>query len=329
MVLAGDIGGTKTSLALFDPRADAAVPQSEETYVSSEYSGIEPVLDAFLGSAQCPIEAACLAVAGPVTGGRVQITNLPWEIDVEAIDRRLGFRGTSLINDVQAIAHGIPALGAADLLMLHPGAARPRGTVAVVAPGTGLGMAFAVESDGAHRAYPSEGGHASFAPVTPLQDRLLMSLRPRWGRVSVERVASGSGLPDVYAFLRDEEGYSEPAWLRDAIAESDDPAPTIAAHALDGSSDLCSATLELFAAILGTAAGDFALRVLATGGIYLAGGIPPKILPILRSGPFLQALHAKGRFRTLLERIPVHVVLSPRAALLGAARWASPAPRSR
>ena len=259
---------------------------------------------------------------GPVFGSYVRVTNLPWEVDGPRIAHRFGFDRTVLINDVEAIARSIPHLSPFDLLTLHPGARDPRGPVAVIAPGTGLGEAYLTWNGESYDAHSSEGGHADFAPTDDLQSELLTFLREEFGHVSVERVGSGPGILNVHRFLRNHRAMEEPTELAKQIAGDDDPIPSIVSAAVDSKCALCEETLRTFVSILGAEAGNLALKLLATGGIYLAGGLPPRVLPFLREGRFVAAVHAKGRFEPLLKRIPVHVILNPRAPLLGALQQA-------
>ena len=319
-LLAGDIGGTKTVLALFSGaplESDQALV--ERTYASRDYDDLEAIIDSFLAEADRRAVRASFAVAGPSAGGRVRVTNRPWEIDAQRIAGRFGLEQVVLINDLEAIARSIPHLSPFDLLTLHPGERDPHGPLAVVAPGTGLGEAYLTWNGAGYTARPSEGGHADFAPNDGLQAELWAFLREEFGHVSVERVASGSGIPNIYRFLRDRRGTEETAELAERLGSVEDPTPLIVSAAVEKRAALCEETLRTFVSILGAEAGNLALKILATGGIYLAGGLPPRILPFLQEERFLETTRAKGRFAPLIERIPVHVILNPRAALLGAA----------
>jgi glucokinase len=227
-----------------------------------------------------------------------------------------------LLNDLQAIGYGVPSLGADDLHTLNEGQPVQGGAVAIIAPGTGLGEAFLTWDGRRYESHPTEGGHADFAPTDNLQAGLLQYLLERYDHVSYERVCSGLGLPNIYAYLKDSGHAEEPAWLAEELAKVEDPTPVIVNTALsrDRSCELCKATLDTLVSILGAEAGNLALKVLATGGVYLGGGIPPRILPALQSGAFMEAFRAKGRFRELMSRLPVHVILNPKVGLLGAAR---------
>ena len=323
MLLAGDIGGTKTSLAVYSPEAGPRAPLAEATYRSAQYASLEDMVEEFLRRTGLPVEHASFGVAGPVVGGRASITNLPWVIDVADLGAALRTPSVCLLNDLAAIANAVPYLTGADYDTVVPGLATAGGAIAVIAPGTGLGEAFLTWDGTRYRAHPSEGGHTDFAPVNPREVQLLCYLLERFDHVSYERVCSGKGIPNIYNFLK-ENGYAEePAWLSDEIASTDDPTRVIVRTALDADkpSPLSKATLEAFALILGTEAGNLTLKLLATGGVYLGGGIPPRILPLLKTEQFERAFRSKGRLSELMDRIPVHVILNTKAALLGAAYY--------
>jgi glucokinase len=322
MLLAGDVGATKTNLAIFSEDEGPHEPLIEATYSSADYPNLQSLAVEFIRTAEFSIDRASIGVAGPVVEGRATITNLSWDIDEGELAEGLGLTSVTLLNDLVAIATAVPILEPDDLDLLtddrQPEAA---GAIAVVAPGTGLGQAFLVWTGSRYQACPSEGGHADFAPNTPFECGLWRYLHDRFGHVSVERVCSGLGIPNIYTFLRDSSEFDEPAWLADQLAGAEDPTPIIVNAALDGhrSCELCSATLDAFVSILGSEAGSLALRVVATGGVYLGGGIPPRILPALRRDRFLESFQGKGRMAGLLSQIPVKVILNPKAAILGAA----------
>jgi glucokinase len=319
LVLAGDIGGTKARLALFAVEGGRLRVEAASTEASREAPGLEALVARFAaGSGRTPV-AACLGVAGPVRDNRVRATNLPWTVDAVALEDALGFRPVWLLNDLEAAAHGIAALGPGDVATLVAGDPEPDGNQAVIAAGTGLGEAGLVWDGRGRVPLASEGGHAGFAPVDDLQVELLRYLRAELGRVSVERVLSGPGLHNCYRFLRDTGRGQEPAWLA-AELDGEDPPAAISRAALEARAPLAGLALDLFVAIYGAEAGDLALSMVATGGVYVAGGIAPRILPRLRGPAFLDAFRAKGRLRPLMERIPVHVVLRDDLALVGAAR---------
>ncbi len=324
MILAGDIGGTKTILALFSRAAGAHAPVVEATFPSAGYTSLEAMIREFLAANPASVESACFGVAGPVVAGRASITNLPWVIDAAAVREGLGLGPVHLLNDLESIANALRILEGDDVATLNAGAPVAGGTLGVIAPGTGLGEAF-LTWDGAHyRAYPSEGGHASFAPNTADEIELLRYLQAKIGHVSYERVCSGLGIPNIYSYVRDCVFERETPEVTAALAAATDPTPVIVRFALDAVAPcpLCVATVELFVGILGSETGNLALKVLATGGVYIGGGIPPRILPLLRHPRFLSAFREKGRFRNLLSAMPVHVILNPKAALLGAASFA-------
>lgn len=322
MLLAGDIGGTKTVLALFERQAGAALitrhPVLERTFPSQQYASLELIIEEFLRDCPHTVAAASFGVAGPVVDSRAQVTNLPWVIDAAAIGEQFGF-GVHLLNDLEALATAVPYLQGADLVTLNEGAPVENGAIGVIAPGTGLGEGFLVWHATRYEAFPSEGGHCAFGPTTPLQLEMLNYWLPRMGHVSYERVCSGIGIPNIYTFLRDSGRYPEPEWLREALDDATDLTPVIVRAAVASEADICVATLELFMEILGDQAGNLALTVLATGGIFLGGGIPGRILPQLQKGPFMRFFKDKGRFSEMMSRIPVHVIFNPKAALYGTA----------
>jgi glucokinase len=322
ILLAGDIGGTKTNLALYSSEQGAGRPLAAAT-LSSTAQDFAVLVASFLESHRdLRPTHACLGVAGPVQEGRARVTNLPWLIDGPDLCRRFGWQGTRLLNDLEATAHGVLALDVLQRRTLRVGTPAAAGTIAVIAPGTGLGMAFLDYAGERYRVCASEGGHAGFAPSGELEAELLRSLLPTTDHVSWEWVLSGPGIPRIYDFCRARRPELETASLAAALARAEDPAPLITQAALgdSGRCELCVETLRLFVRILGAVAGDFALQVLATGGVYLGGGIPPRILPALEGGELLLAFDRKGPMRDLVQNIPVHVILEPQTALLGAAR---------
>lgn len=322
ILLAGDIGGTKTNLALFSADAGIRAPLAEATFPSGDYPSLEDVAREFVGQVDKKPDRVSFGVAGPVIDGQATITNLPWVMNEARLADVLNVSSVSLLNDLVAIANAIPALEGDDLHTLSPGRPAPGGAIAVVAPGTGLGEAYLTWDGTQYNAYASEGGHADFAPTNALQNDLLHYLQDRFGHVSYESVCSGKGLPNIYDFLKDSGYAQEPAWLAVELAKAKDRTPVIVKAALDEarSSQLCVATLETFVSILGAEAGNMALKVLASGGVYLGGGIPPRLLAVLeRKNQFLKSFRSKGRLSEVLNPIPVHIILNPKAALLGAA----------
>jgi glucokinase len=323
MLLAGDIGGTKTNLAVFSREAGLRRPLAEATFPSADYPSLEALASEFLAQIDLQVGQAHFGVAGPVVAGRATITNLPWVMDETRLKKTLDISSVRLLNDLDAIAHAVPQLEPSDLHTLHKGQPAPGGAIAVIAPGTGLGEAFLTWDGSRYRPHASEGGHADFAPTNPLEIELLCYLLERFEHVSYERVCSGMGLPNIYAYLKDSGFAEEPDWLARRLAEASDPTPIIAQAALDSERpcQLCVATLNTFVSILGAEAGNMALKLMATGGVYLGGGIPPRILPILEQGQFMDAFRRKGRFSDLMAQIPIHVILNPKVALLGAASY--------
>lgn len=325
-VLVGDIGGTKTRLYLFSARQGPSAPLASETFASRHYDALEEILRAFTAGAEHRFSRAVFGVAGPVVQGRVQVTNLPWVIEEAALCRLLQIQDVRLMNDLEMVAYALPFLQPDDRMTLNagPGRAEPHGTMAVIAPGTGLGEAFLTHGTDGFSAHPSEGGHVSFAPRNAQQVRLLQYLLTRFDHVSYERVCSGIGIPNLYRFLKASGEKTIPAALDARINEAEDPTPLIINAGLESSPPcpLCEQVVRLFVDILGAAAGNLALKVVATGGVYIGGGIPPRIGECFRTGIFMQAFKAKGRMANLLDTIPVHVILKPDAAVFGAACYA-------
>ncbi len=322
MLLAGDIGGTKSRLAIVAEGGDPREPLAEELLPSGGFDGIEPLIQAFMERSAGSVQRVCLAVAGPVIAGRAALPNLPWVADAERIRRTFGFRSVILMNDLAATARSVPLLEPAELHTLSTGERAATGAIAVIAPGTGLGEAFLTWDGTRYREHASEGGHADFAPTSPLEMELLRELQQEYDHVSYEALCSGPGFGRIYRFLRQflqgQGGAEEPAWLTQLLA-ADDPAPVIVEAALAGTSDLCVRTVRLFVSLLGAEAGNLALKTLATGGVYIGGGIVPRIIPFLDEEGFLAAFRRKGRMAGLLTRMPVQAILTPRAALIGAA----------
>lgn len=323
-ILAGDLGGTKTLLALYHAQGGRFALLRDATYPSGAHQTFGEILDEFLAAgASEAIDAACFDVAGPVVEGRVQTTNLPWLLDERALATKLGTPRVKLLNDLEATAYGMLHLPAADLACLHPGAspARP-GHIAVIAAGTGLGEAYLFWDGKNHQPVASEGGHADFAPRTDVEIGLLRWLRQKvGGHVSYERVLSGPGLFHVYEYLRDSGAAAESDALRAELGSGGDPSAAVSRAALERNDPLAMRALDLFCELYGAEAGNMALRCLTSGGVYVGGGIAPKILPALQRS-FAKGYLDKGRFERLLRDIPVHVSLEPRTALLGAAHYA-------
>lgn len=309
--LSADIGGTKTLLQLSDERGVASRQQS---FPSGNYTTLTEILDGFLRDAGNPlITAACLAVAGPVTGRRVRFTNLPWEVDAEQLEHHFGIARVELINDFQAVGLGIAALRANDLLTLQIGNEQAHGGRLAVGAGTGLGVAFLSWQNGGYAVHPSEGGHLDFAPQDELQIELLRYLQARHGHVSYERLVSGPGLVSIYEFLRD-SGRATPSDTLIATMQTGDTAAALT----QTDEPIARLAVDIFVTLYGAAVGNYALLTLPRGGIYLAGGIAAKIAQRMQAGDFLAAFLAKGRYTELLRSLPLHIVIHPNVGLLGA-----------
>jgi len=330
MILAGDVGGTKVHLALYNFEDGVLKPVRDQKFPAADFAQLDDVVKRFLGDNDGhpaekleSIVAACFGCPGPVRDGRIKLTNLPWALDTRLLRTSLGIEHIFLINDLEANGYGIPELAKESIFVLHQGDATSIGHRGLISAGTGLGEALLIwDGKQRHIPIPSEGGHCDFAARTDREIALLEYLRRELnGRVSFERVVSGIGIKNVYAFLRDDQKMEEPSWLRDRMA-TEDPNAVIGQCAEDGSSDLCFETMQIFSAAFGAEAGNVALKVLAMGGIYLGGGIAPKILKTLQNGAFTQAFLDKGRLSPLLESIPVRVILDDTCALLGAAAYA-------
>ncbi len=327
MILAGDVGGTKVHLSLYNFASGRLVPVRDEKFPAADYACLDDVVKAFLAKGsedKSQIVASCFGCPGPVRDGRLKLTNLPWTLDSRDLQKSLGIEHIFLINDLEANGYGIPELAKDQVFTLCDGDAGGVGHRGLISAGTGLGESLLVW-DGKtrrHTPLPSEGGHMDFAARTDLEIALLVYLRRTLkGRVSFERVVSGLGIRNVYAFFRDGQGMEEPDWLRERMAH-EDPNAVIGTCAEDGSSPICVETMNVFAAALGAKAGNLALSLLAVGGIYLGGGIAPKVLKLMQNGKFAEAFLDKGRMRPILETVPVRIILDDTCALLGAAAFA-------
>ncbi len=318
MILAGDIGGTNVRLALFEIEGGRLVAKDERTFRSRDFSGLEQPVEEFLAGRA--VSAAGFGVAGPVRNGRSEATNLSWVVDAAALARRLSLPRVALVNDLFANAAGLGELSPSDFAVVNAGTENSDGNAALISAGTGLGEAYLVRLNGRFWPQASEGGHASFAPRNAVEIDLLRHLETKWGHVSFERILSGPGLAALYAFERARSGESEPGWLAEEIARAGDPAPAVTAAGLSGRDAVAERTVERFVSIYGGEAGNLALKVLATGGLFVGGGIAPKILPRMLDGTFFGGFCDKGRLAPLLAKIPVRVVTNDRCALLGAAR---------
>jgi glucokinase len=325
VILAGDIGGTKTVLALYESSQGRLESVRTEVYRSGDHPGLDDILERFLGDAGAAgIEAAAFGIAGPVVAGRAITTNLPWpDLDAAGLAARCGTDDVLVLNDLEAAAYGMLVLPEGDLVQLNPGVeADRRANMAVVAAGTGLGEALLIWDGSRHLAVATEGGHVDFPPRSDEEIELLRFLRAEYGRVSSERILAGPGLHNVYRFARASGGEAEPGWLAERM-QREDPSAVVSAVALEKGDPTCVRALDLFVSLYGAEAGNMALKVLAVGGVFIGGGIAPKILPALQSGAFMQGFTAKGRFTDLLEGIPVRVATNPAAPLLGAAHRAA------
>jgi glucokinase len=322
MLLAGDVGGTKTAVGIFSVANGPYAPVAQDVFHSADYPSLESIARKFLEKTRMKVDSASFGVAGPVLGGRVKTTNLPWIVDETVIARELSLRSVRVLNDLEATACAVPGLRASDIETLSPGKPAERANIAVLAPGTGLGEAFLTWESGGYRAHSSEGGHGDFAPVDDLQARLLKFMRQRFEHVSYEHVCSGVGIPHIYDFFRDEELTPETAETGAKIAAANDRTAAIVEAALHPSapSPRCRATIEMVVSIMGSEAGNLALKVLATGGVYITGGIPLHILPAMRGARFLESFRKKGRLSEMMERIPVHIIVS-HVGLAGAAAY--------
>lgn len=323
VLIAGDIGATKTNLALYSLEKGPYDPLRRASFPSSTFASLEHMVKEFLDPSRDKADCAVFGVAGPVEGGTAKITNLPWMIDMKRIGSLLGIKHTYLLNDLETVALGIPLLKKTDLHVLNKEQPAEHGPIAVIAPGTGLGEAYLTWDGSGYRAHASEGGHTDFAPRNIKEMALLEYLLERFEHVSYERICSGSGIPNIYAFLRDKGYHEEPAWLAEELMKADDPTVVIRKTAQDGTKtcELCVEALKMFVSILGAEAGNLALKLLPTGGIYLAGGISPRIISMLESGLFLDAFLAKGRLSRILKHLPISVILNTDSGLMGAAGY--------
>jgi glucokinase len=326
MILAGDIGGTNARLAYFQPGNGHLQLVSERIFPSREYSEFGEIVSRFLEGVRERPEVACFGIAGPVHHGRVETSNLPWIIEQSRLAKQIKLPATLLINDLEANAWGIGALTGQDFLALNT-VVPSNGNQAVIAPGTGLGEAGLFWNGREHEVFACEGGHTDFAPQGELQIELLRFLASRYGHVSYERIVSGPGLVNVYEFLRTKGCVGEPGGFEERL-KLPDAAAAISNAALDGCNPLAEKALDLWTSVYGAEAGNLALKTMAIGGIFLGGGISPKILPKLTGPTFMRAFLEKGRLRPLLEGISVQVITNDKAGLLGAARCAAATSRN-
>ncbi len=321
MILAGDIGGTHARLAFFEFADGHFKLVSSTVFPSREYSGLEKIISEFLSSSEIKPDVACFGIAGPVRNGRVETSNLPWIVESAPLATHLKIPKVILINDLEATAWGIGGLSENDTVALNRIKGSPVGNQAVLAAGTGLGEAGMYWDGAQYHMFATEGGHTDFAGRNDVEIELFRYLNTRFGHVSYERILSGPGLVNVFHFLRDTGRGVEPSWLSDEMSQSD-PAAAISKAAVAGKCGLCEQAVDIFVSVYGAEAGNLALKTMATGGIYLGGGIAPKMLSKLSGPLFMQAFAAKGRMQPVLEAIPVRVITNEKVALLGAARCA-------
>jgi len=318
LVLAGDIGGTKTNLGLFFEVKERPVSTVIETFSSRNSPDLEHIIRQFLKMHPVTVTHACFGIAGPVINGTSETTNLPWSISEDRIKKQFNFRHVKLVNDLTATVMAIPLLSEDEFYPLNQAASIKNQNLALIAPGTGLGKAMLIYQNGRYLPVSSEGGHADFAPNNDAEIQLWRYLHQHYGHVSMERVLSGSGLVNIYNWLKDPGRFNEPEWLAQNRKEVD-TARAIAESALARKDPGCVEALNMFVSIFGAVAGNLALTGMTTGGVYLGGGIPPKILSKLKEDIFIKAFTNKGRFKGFLEKIPVKVILNDKAALIGAA----------
>jgi glucokinase len=320
MILAGDVGGTKVHLALYDFKEGKLEYARDERYPAKDYAGLEEIVKKFLGGAK--VDAACFGVPGPVRNGRLRLTNLPWTLDSRELSTSLGITHVFLINDLEANGYGVAELAPDQVYSLAEGDTSQVGNRALIAAGTGLGEGLLIWNGQSHVPFPSEGGHADYAPRNEDEIDLLRFLKQKYdGRISFERVVSGMGLTNVYDFLSEVRGVEVPKWLGVRMA-AEDPNAVITECALAAKSEICEKALNMFVSAYGAEAGNLALKVLSVGGVYVGGGIAPRILEKLKDGTFMKAFTDKGRLSQLLINMPVRIILESRAALLGAASYA-------
>jgi len=323
LVLAGDVGGTKTNLALFSVHGEKLHSETQRSFPSKRYSGLVPVLKEFLSTAEYKIDGACFGIAGPVVEGIVKTPNLAWIVDSAELHRALKLESVALLNDLEATAYGIFTLEQDEFCTLNEGTVFHSGNKALIAAGTGLGQSILYD-DGCHfRPLASEAGHADFAPRNDLEIDLLRYLIERFQHVSYERVLSGPGLMNIYRFLKESRAVEEPKWLAERFASGEDPAAVVSKAALANEAEICVKALDMFVSVYGAESGNLALRAKSVRGLYVGGGIAPKILPKLKDGTFMRAFGDKGRYTDLLAATPVQVILNDKAGLRGAAYYAA------
>ena len=320
MILAGEIGATRTRLAAFETEGSRLQFVVAKDYRSQESEALSGILNLFIRSEGIPVHSACFGVAGPVRNGRSKLANLAWTIDSRELAKQLKLNSVGLLNDLEAYAYGIDALESKDFVVLSEGSEDAEGNRAVLSAKTGLGMAGLFWDGFRHHPFACEGGHVDFAPTNDLQTELLVYLQKKYGRVSCERILSGPGIKSIYDFLRDMHKAEEPAWLRDQIAAAADPSPLISRMAMEGKAAICDQALSIFVSAFGAETGNCALHYMSTGGIFIGGGIAAKIVTKMKDPAFMEAFLDKGRMETLLKDMPVKIILNDDCGLVGAAR---------
>jgi glucokinase len=320
MILAGDIGGTKTNLAYFMVEKQRLIPTLVKSYASQRHRSLNEVVEQMLAEHPADVTGAAFGIAGPVVDGRSKLTNLGWEVDSREVAEILRVDSVGLINDLEATAYGTLRLAPDEKMVLNAGIAQPRRPIAVIAAGTGLGEGALVWDGKRYRAIPSEGGHTDFGPRNEVEIELLRFLTKKFHRTSYERIIAGPGFLNLYEFFRSKADYPEPAWLKEKML-SGDPSAAISQAGVEGKDRVCVEVVETFTSLYGAESGNLALKILATGGVYVCGGIAPKILTMIQKH-FMEAFVAKGRYSNLMKQMPVYVVLNDKTALIGAAHYA-------
>jgi glucokinase len=321
MILAGEIGATRTRLAAFESEGNKLECVVEKTYKSQEHNGLEEIIAGFIRTEGIPVHSACFGVAGPVRGGRSKISNLPWIIDSRELAAQLRLSTVGLLNDLEAYAYGVDGLESKDFVALRQGAEDAEGNRAVISARTGLGLAGLYWDGYRHHPFACEGGHTDFAARNDLETELARYLRNKHGHVSCERILSGPGIKNIYDFLRDTNKAEEPGWLKDQMGQAPDQPALISRLALEGKTPICEQVLSIFVSVYGSETGNCALNFMSTGGIFIGGSIAAKIVPKMQDPVFMQSFLDKGRMRALLEDMPVKIVLNDDAGLIGAARY--------
>lgn len=321
MILAGEIGATRTRLVAFEKEGSRLNIAVEKTYLSHEHDGLSEIITAFVKSEGIAVHSACFGVAGPVRRGRSKISNLPWVIDSRDLAKQLKLDSVGMINDLEAYAYGIDGLEARDFVTLNEGSEDAEGNRAVISARTGLGVAGLYWDGFRHHPFACEGGHSDFAPRNPLEMELLAYLQQKYGHISYERLLSGPGIKNIYDFLRNARKTEEPQWLKDQIDASTDPSALISQLAGEGKAAICDQTLSLFVSIYGAETGNCALNFLSTGGIFIGGSVAAKNVSKMKNPIFMESFLDKGRMADLLKEIPVTIVLNDDSGIIGAARY--------